>query len=277
MNILEQIISANSDPNPASMDAYRGQLDAMANPDPTKQKINAIANAMASFGGGMGQPQGGVSHWTTRMGNAFGAANQSLDKTAQTQEKQKFEAAKGMYDLDKGMQKDKMARLIQLLGAQHSSNRDSRGAATAGLAQDRFTHTKGMNEQRFGLNKDKFAHTKNMDEQRLKSGAYGARKPPSQTQIAMDIEKMANRRFPPLKDGDYPSQDEVAKRQSDRNTYVKRLQEQFGRRAASQNQSVSGKFSETNPAKPATQEAFEALPSGTVFLNPKDGQMYRKP
>lgn len=38
----------------------------------------------------------------------------------------------------------------------------------------------------------------------------------------------------------------------------------------------AGVGTESNPAKPTTQEEFDALPSGAVFLDPDDGKLYRK-
>lgn len=35
-------------------------------------------------------------------------------------------------------------------------------------------------------------------------------------------------------------------------------------------------YSAENPAQPATQEEFDALPAGTPFLNPADGKVYAK-
>lgn len=36
-------------------------------------------------------------------------------------------------------------------------------------------------------------------------------------------------------------------------------------------------FTEQNPAQPATVDEYNALPSGAVFRDPQDGQLYRKP
>ncbi|MGI9499790.1 MAG: hypothetical protein ACR2P3_07115 [Geminicoccaceae bacterium] len=39
----------------------------------------------------------------------------------------------------------------------------------------------------------------------------------------------------------------------------------------------TGALEAAEPASPATQEDFDALPSGAVFIDPGDGKMYRKP